>query len=175
MTKLAYCGLGANLEQPIEQINFALRALATSDGIQVLRCSSFYGSTAVGPGEQPDYVNAVAELTSELSAAELLQRFHQIEADCGRQRTLRWGPRTLDLDLLWYDNQQSERADLLLPHPRIRERNFVLWPWRELNPDLDICGLGRVDSLASRVSGDGLWRLPAQTRAADKQKKGETP
>ncbi|WP_370981087.1 2-amino-4-hydroxy-6-hydroxymethyldihydropteridine diphosphokinase [Agaribacterium sp. ZY112] len=161
MTKLAYCGLGANLNQPLEQLQYAIEQLKQNPDIQFLRRSSWYGSTAVGPGEQPDYVNGVAELQTELSAEDLLACFHKIEADCGRKRIIRWGARTLDLDLLWFEGRNSNQAELMLPHPRIAERNFVLWPWRELNPELEIEGLGRIETLASQLSDGGLWQLKA--------------
>ncbi|MDX9873673.1 MAG: 2-amino-4-hydroxy-6-hydroxymethyldihydropteridine diphosphokinase [Spongiibacteraceae bacterium] len=132
----AFIGLGSNLQQPAEQLRRALAALRTLPGTQLGAISSFYGNPAIGPGEQPDYVNAVAELHTTLEPMALLRRLQAIELAHGRVRTERWGARTLDLDLLLYDQQVIDEPDLTVPHPRLTERDFVLVPLAEIAPDL---------------------------------------
>lgn len=131
-----FIGLGSNLEAPRQQLQAALNALDALPRTRLLRCSSFYRSAAVGPGEQPDYLNAVAEIDSGLSAGELLDALQAIEADQGRERSIRWGARTLDLDILLFGEEVLDTERLQVPHPRMAERNFVLLPLAELEPRL---------------------------------------
>ncbi|SDJ89411.1 2-amino-4-hydroxy-6-hydroxymethyldihydropteridine diphosphokinase [Microbulbifer yueqingensis] len=131
-----FIGLGSNLEAPRQQLQAALSALDALPRTRLLRCSSFYRSAAVGPGEQPDYLNAVAEIDSGLSAGELLDALQAIEADQGRERSIRWGARTLDLDILLFGEEVLDSERLQVPHPRMAERNFVLLPLAELEPRL---------------------------------------
>ena len=118
--------------------------------------SRLYATRPFGPVEQDDFVNAVAGVLTELSAPELLVELRAIETARGRVRTVRWGPRVIDLDLLVHGRTRLESAELTLPHPGIVERNFVLYPLADIAPDLDIPGQGRVAALASRLSGDGI-------------------
>lgn len=114
----------------------------------------------MGPPEQPDYINAVAALETELAPRALLSALQSIEARHGRTRgPLRWGPRTLDLDLLLYGEERIESADLVLPHPGVAERPFVLYPLHELVPALEIPGRGSLRALLERCSDAGLERL----------------
>ncbi|MFI2813135.1 MULTISPECIES: 2-amino-4-hydroxy-6-hydroxymethyldihydropteridine diphosphokinase [Microbulbifer] len=131
-----YVGLGSNLSQPQRQLQDALAAMGSTPGIRLLRCSSFYRSAPVGPGDQPDYINAVAELETALAPHELLDRLQQIESDQGRERDVRWGARTLDLDILLFGQDTLDTPRLQVPHPRMGERNFVLLPLAELAPAL---------------------------------------
>ena len=133
-----YIGLGSNLQQPLQQVEQALTELNLLASTHLQACSGWYQSRAVGPGQQPDYINGVALLQTELSADTLLAALQQIENRHHRRRDLRWGARTLDLDLLLFGDQLIDTPTLTVPHPRIAERNFVLYPLAELNPTLVI-------------------------------------
>jgi 2-amino-4-hydroxy-6-hydroxymethyldihydropteridine diphosphokinase len=129
----AYIGLGSNLADPLQQLQRAAQALATLPETRLDTLSSIYRSAAIGPGEQADYLNAVAKIDTALPPAELLAALHRIEATQGRQRIERWGARTLDLDLLLYGDFSSKKAELQVPHPRLAERDFVLLPLKEVS------------------------------------------
>lgn len=131
-----YIGLGSNLANPAEQLRSALTAMDAIPQTRVADCSAFYGSAPVGPGEQPDYVNAVAKLETELDAVTLLDALQAIENQHGRERSIRWGARTLDLDILLFGSEIIDSSRLSVPHPRMGERNFVLQPLAELAPEL---------------------------------------
>lgn len=129
---VAYIALGSNLENPAQQLQTACDALASEATIRISAGSSVVRSAAVGPGQQPDYLNAVAAMTTSLSAEALLDRLQAIERAQGRERSVRWGPRTLDLDLLLYGGQQICSPRLQVPHPAMAQRHFVLYPLSEL-------------------------------------------
>ncbi len=131
-----YIGIGANLGCPREIIEAAIAVLEQMDDTWEHRRSSLYRTAPVGPPGQPDYVNAAVSFVTDLSPADLLSRLHAIEADFGRERTIRWGPRTLDLDLLIHGDRIIDGPTLTVPHPRIQERGFVLAPLAELAPTL---------------------------------------
>ncbi len=132
-----YIGLGSNLNNPIYQIKKALRVLATISTVSLKNHSSLYCSKAVGPKNQPDYINAVAILSVKLSPFQLLKKLQTIEIEHGRTRTgKRWQARILDLDILIYDNKQLQSPNLVLPHPELYNRMFVLQPLYECVPDL---------------------------------------
>jgi 2-amino-4-hydroxy-6-hydroxymethyldihydropteridine diphosphokinase len=137
-----YIGLGSNLALPEKQIQAACKSLASLSETKLVRCSSLYHSHPMGPQDQPDYVNAVAQIETELSPASLLQQTQLIETQQGRMRkTKRWGPRTLDLDILLYGQQQIDTEHLKVPHPGMKQREFVLYPLFEITPDLILpCG-----------------------------------
>lgn len=156
---LAYIGLGSNLEQPDQQVMQALSELNEIDGCHLRAASELYGSTPVGPAGQPDYVNAAASLETQLSPIQLLDALQAIENNHHRVRDLRWGPRTLDLDLLLYDNQTIESERLTVPHPRLQERNFVLYPLADIDPQLTLPSGITLQSLLVNCSRDGLWPL----------------
>jgi 2-amino-4-hydroxy-6-hydroxymethyldihydropteridine diphosphokinase len=124
----AYIGLGSNLLDPLAQLRRAVQAIAALPQSQLRRVSTAYRSAAVGPGEQPDYLNAVLQLDTDLEAPRLLAALQAIEHDQGRVRTVRWGPRSLDLDILLYGDARIDSPTLSIPHPAMRERNFVLHP-----------------------------------------------
>ncbi|MFH1747420.1 MAG: 2-amino-4-hydroxy-6-hydroxymethyldihydropteridine diphosphokinase [Planctomycetota bacterium] len=135
MTDGIYIGLGSNLGSRAEHIYSALRELAQDDTMCVKRCSRLHETTPVGgPPDQPLYLNAVAELSSELSPHDLLAHMQAIEAQHGRVRAVRNGARTLDLDLLLYGQRVIDDADLVVPHPRMWERPFVMQPLAEICP-----------------------------------------
>ncbi len=150
----AYIGLGSNLQAPRRQLERALEALAALPRSQVLKASRFYRSPPLGPADQPDYLNAVALLETELAPLALLDRLQALENAQGRVRTRRWGPRTLDLDLLLYDRRRIDHPRLQVPHPGIAERDFVLKPLAEIAPGLEVPGLGRVAALLAQCPLD---------------------
>lgn len=129
----AYIALGSNLDDPLSQLRAAIRALQTLPDTVLSRVSGVYRSAAVGPGPQPDYLNAVALLYTDLLPLALLDALQQIERDQHRVRSVRWGPRTLDLDLLLYADQEIDSPRLTVPHPRMAQRHFVLYPLHEIS------------------------------------------
>jgi 2-amino-4-hydroxy-6-hydroxymethyldihydropteridine diphosphokinase len=126
-----YVGLGSNLGDRLENLRRAVELLDASDGVAVVRTSSVYETDPVGP-PQPDFLNAVAEISTDLGPHELLARCKAIEAELGRTPGERWGPREIDLDLLLYGDERIDTGELVVPHPRMNERAFVLVPLREL-------------------------------------------
>ena len=150
----AYVGIGSNLAAPRAQVLQAFDALGQLPHSRLVLRSGLYESKPLGPEAQPDFVNAVGAVVTTLDARDLLSELQQIEKAQGRVRPAeRWGPRTLDLDLLVFGRIELDEADLTLPHPRIAERNFVLLPLAEIAPHLEIPGLGTVKTLASRRDG----------------------
>ncbi len=151
----AFVGLGSNLGEPIAQVREAMRELDELPHTQRIRQSRLYHSAPLGPAGQPPYVNAVAMLHTTLGPDALLAGLHDIEQRHGRQRNERWGPRTLDLDLLLYGEQQIATPRLRVPHPELHRRDFVRVPLFDLAPDLYLPGLGPladyVDSAAQRA------------------------
>ena len=136
----AFLGLGANLGDPVHTIAQAVHALGGTDGISVTRCSSFYRTSPVGKTDQPDFVNIVVRIETTLSADDLMTALLDVEHRLGRVRTDRWGPRTIDIDLLIYGDCQIETERLTVPHPRMLDRRFVLVPLIEIAHDLQVPG-----------------------------------
>ena len=156
---IAYVALGANLGDPAATIRAAFGALANLPESRVVHCSSLYRTTPVGNTEQPEFINAVAALETTLAPESLLDALFDIEARFGRIRTEKNGPRTLDLDLLLYNNQQLNLPRLTLPHPRLHLRAFVLYPLAELAPDLQLPGRGSIAAWLPAVANQGISRL----------------
>jgi 2-amino-4-hydroxy-6-hydroxymethyldihydropteridine diphosphokinase len=146
----AVVALGANIGDPHEQMDLAIAML--KEATQVIAVSSYYATKPVGGPEQPDYINAVCTLESELPALDLLSLLHGIEKSLGRERIERWGPRTIDLDLIQYGALLSKAEELELPHPRAFERRFVLEPWHEIEPDAVLLTHGKVSDLLAQLS-----------------------
>lgn len=156
----AYVGIGSNLDDPPARVREAIAALAELPQSRLLARSSLWHSSPFGPVPQADFCNAVVALLTTLAVREFFTALRALEARLGRTPPReRWGPRRIDLDLLAMAGEQVNRADLVLPHPGIVERNFVLYPLAEIAPDLQLPGLGRVAELAARVSTQGLRRL----------------
>lgn len=133
MTALtSYIAMGSNLQQPLQQLRSATKGLAQLPDSTLISISQAYRSAAVGPGEQPDYLNAVARVDTRLPPRELLAGLQALERAHGRERSERWGARTLDLDILLYGDLYMDEPALTIPHPRMRERNFVLYPLAEV-------------------------------------------
>lgn len=167
---ISYIALGSNLDHPQQQLHRALNSLQTLADSRLVSTSSLYQSKAVGPGEQPDYLNAVCRVDTKLTALELLIALQEIEQKQGRMRSEHWGPRTLDLDLLLYGFESISEPTLQVPHPRMFERNFVLYPLAEIAPDLHFpqsLGLPKevaLGSLLAQVGSSGLTRLETQSK-----------
>jgi 2-amino-4-hydroxy-6-hydroxymethyldihydropteridine diphosphokinase len=158
-TVIAYIGLGSNLQNPSEQIHSARAAIAALACINEQAFSSLYKSAPMGPQDQPDYVNAVMAVATDLSPIELLRALQTIENSHGRVRGERWGARTLDLDILLYGNQVIALPDLTVPHAGLTERAFVLYPLYEIAPQLDIPDKGKLVDLLDNCPLAGLTRL----------------
>jgi len=155
---LAYVGLGSNLEAPRDQLARALAALASLPLSERIACSSLYSSSPVGPRDQPDFINAVAAIRTRLSPLALLDQLQALEQRHRRVRNRHWGPRTLDLDLLWYDDLSYCSPRLTIPHPEMSHRRFVLEPLAEIAPTLTLGGELPL-TLAGRLEDQTLTRL----------------
>ncbi len=156
---LAYVALGANLADPTTQVRAALTALTELPQSRLLRASSLYRTAPVGIAHQPDFINAVAALETTLSPHELLAALFAIEAAFGRRRDYHHAPRTLDLDLLLYDEQVIDSPHLTLPHPRLHLRAFVIAPLLEIAPDCRIPGRGLAAAWLPAVSTQAIEKL----------------
>lgn len=156
---LAYVALGANLDDPLAQVRAAAQALTGLPKSQLLRVSSLYRTTPVGIHGQPDFINAVAALTTTLAPHELLDALFAVEARFGRRRDFHHAPRTLDLDLLLFDEQVIDSAALVLPHPRLHLRAFVIAPLLEIAPDCRIPGRGAAAAWLPAVSMQHIEKL----------------
>lgn len=154
-----FIGIGANLDDPLTQVTRALRELAELPETALIAASPLYRSPPLGPPGQPDYVNAVAELSTSLAPHALLDELQGLERAHHRVRAERWGPRTLDLDLLLYGEAVIDDERLTVPHPGIASRAFVLLPLVDLAPALELPGLGRVRELCAALDVCELSRL----------------
>ncbi len=156
----AWIGLGSNLDDPPRQLDAAIAGLARLPDTRLIAVSRRYWSDPVGPQDQPRFLNAAASLLTRLGAPELHAAMRALERELGkRPPAVRFGPRRIDLDLLAYDELSLKTDTLELPHPRLHERAFVLYPLAELAPELWIAGRGRVAALKAAVASDGLSPL----------------
>lgn len=155
----AYIALGSNLEDPRTQVERGFAALAALPHTRVDARSRLFLTRPWGVRDQPDFVNAVAAIHTDLSPRELLDALLAIETRAGRVRGVRNGPRVLDLDLLCYGDRVERAADIEIPHPRLHQRAFVLVPLADVAPDLEIPGRGRVRDLLARVDTTGCTPL----------------
>ncbi|HEX5056288.1 MAG TPA: 2-amino-4-hydroxy-6-hydroxymethyldihydropteridine diphosphokinase [Gammaproteobacteria bacterium] len=159
----AYIGLGSNLDNPIGQVRTAMTELGSIARTRVMKQSSLYRSPALlsaeNPRPQPDYINAVVAVETELAAGALLDQMLLIERSHGRHRGLRWAARTLDLDLLVYGDAQLDGPALTVPHPGLPKRAFVLYPLHEIAPDLEVPGHGAVALLKDRCQAETIQRI----------------
>ena len=159
----AWVAIGGNQGQVRATLEAAIEAIDALPGTRVLQRSSLYRTPAWGRTDQPDFINGVLAVETTLAAPDLLANLLGIERRFGRLRDEdagRWGPRTLDLDLLLYDEQVLELPGLSLPHPRLHERAFVLVPLAEIAPGLVVPGWGRVDGLLAKVDASGIEAIP---------------
>lgn len=145
----AVIALGANIGNPKENLDLAVALLREATEVQAV--SSYYTTAPVGGPEQPDYLNAVCIIDTELPAMDLMSLLHGIEKSLGRERIEQWGPRTIDLDLIQYGGLLSKANELQLPHPRAHERRFVLEPWFEIEPDAILLTHGSIKELLEQL------------------------
>lgn len=167
MTHVVFA-LGTNIGNRIAHLRYALQSLEQHEGVTVEAVSSIYETEPVGGPNQENYLNAVITAESKLSAADLLHLCHEIENERQRTREVRWGPRTLDVDLLIVGDVVSDDPALTLPHPRAHERGFVLVPWASIDPLTVIPGHGTVHDCAARVGSEGVWLSQLQWEQASK-------
>lgn len=165
MTRV-YIALGSNLAQPLQQVEQGWQALSALPLTRAVARSPWYQSVAVGP-VQPDYINGVAALDTELAALDLLDALQAIELSQGRERKEHWGPRTLDLDLLLFGNEEIQHPRLTVPHPRIGQRNFVLQPLLDLDPNLQLPNAVSVAALLAQCGTENLRSLSDAAGAID--------
>jgi 2-amino-4-hydroxy-6-hydroxymethyldihydropteridine diphosphokinase len=145
----AVIALGANIGNPKEQMDLAVAMLRESTDVEAV--SNYYSSKPVSDIPQPDYLNAVCIVESELPALDLLALLHGIEKALGRERNERWGPRTIDLDLIQYGSLLSSADELQLPHPRAHERRFVIEPWHSIDPDAILLTHGKISEISEQL------------------------
>lgn len=158
--KTVFIGLGSNLDKPLSQVKAAIAQIKKHSDLTLINTSGFYASAPMGPQDQPDYINAVVEVTTNLSAEQLLDVLQQIENQQGRVRKQRWGARTLDLDILLFAKEVIKTDRLTVPHSGIAERNFVLYPLRDLvDENFVIPILGTVKDLLKHCPDTDIKRL----------------
>ena len=157
---LAYVGIGSNLLDPAAQVKSALAELGRLPRTRLVKASSLYRTAPIGFAGQPDFVNAVASLETSLQPAELLAELQAVENRHARERSFKDAPRSLDLDLLLFDEIIQARAELTLPHPRMHERAFVLKPLLEIAPGIAIPGVGPAAARLPEIAGQQVERIP---------------
>jgi 2-amino-4-hydroxy-6-hydroxymethyldihydropteridine diphosphokinase len=155
----AFIALGSNLQDPQLQVERALQTIANTLNIKLIKASSLFKTAPIGYDNQPDFINAVAEIETDLSPLELLHTLLAIEAKHGRERPFPNAPRVLDLDVLLYANVEFNTAELTLPHPRMHTRGFVMLPLAEIAPKINIGNHGYADELASKCDNQGVSKL----------------
>lgn len=156
MSVTAYIALGSNLENPGLQLQRAVDEIASATHIELSDCSRLYLSAPLGPGNQPDYCNAVVKIETSLEPVALLNATQSIEDNHGRVRSVRWGARTLDLDILLYGNQVIKTERLTVPHYQMHVRNFVLCPLADISPELILPNGEKLQQLVDENGHDGL-------------------
>lgn len=155
-SNIAYIALGSNLAEPADQLADAVKAIRALAGVKILACSHWYANRAIGPGEQPDYLNGVIAVETSLAPMNLLRELQQIENQQGRVRNEHWGARTLDLDIALFGDIISDDPVLTLPHPRLCERDFVVLPLAEITPDLNLPNGPPISNIASGFDANAL-------------------
>ena len=158
---VCYIGLGSNLQNPQQQLNAAKNAIEQIPNTNVIKCSSIYQSEAITlDGKiQPDYLNAVIKIETQLMSEILLDELQSIESQQGRVREKRWGERTIDLDILLFGDQQIKTERLTIPHCEMKNRNFVLYPLSQISPELKLLGNDKLADLLTAVSDQCLNKL----------------
>jgi 2-amino-4-hydroxy-6-hydroxymethyldihydropteridine diphosphokinase len=151
---VSYLGLGANLGNPIRQLQQALVLLHHSQGISISQVSSLYETSPVGYLDQPNFYNLVVEIDTTLSPTQLLSKTQKVEQRLHRVRKERFGPRTIDVDILLYEQRVVQLPDLIIPHPRLAERAFVLIPLRELTGNIVLPSGTQLDSTMAQLPKD---------------------
>jgi 2-amino-4-hydroxy-6-hydroxymethyldihydropteridine diphosphokinase len=156
--RAAVLALGSNLGDRQDILQGGVDAIAGIEGVRLTSVSPVYETVPVGGPTQPDYLNAVVLANVAIPSDELLDRLHEVEAAFDRVRVVRWGPRTLDIDIITVAGEHSDDPDLTLPHPRAHERAFVLAPWHDADPGAVLPGHGPVADLLARVGQAGIRR-----------------
>ena len=156
--RAAVLALGSNLGDRGDILQGAVDAIEGIDGVHVTAASPVYETAPVGGPAQPEYLNAVLLVTTSLPSPDLLDRLHEVEAAFDRVRLVRWGPRTLDIDIITVAGERSDEPELTLPHPRAHERAFVLAPWHDADPDAVLPGHGTVADLLATAGQAGIRR-----------------
>lgn len=156
--RTAYLALGANLGDKLENMREAVRLLEADGRCTVVARSSIYVTKPVGVEDQPDFVNAVIEVKTSLTPVDLLKLCNDVEGRLGRERTIRWGPRVIDIDILLYEGAAVDEPNLTIPHPQMKERAFVLVPLAEIAPDLELPGGPTAREAAKRIGENGIER-----------------
>lgn len=170
MSHRVYVALGSNLDNPLAQIDAALSALARLAETRLVARSPLYRNRALGPGRQPDYINAVAALVTGLDPHDLLDAVQDIEISRGRERKPeRWAPRVIDLDILLYGELQVSDGRLTLPHPEMHRRRFVLQPLSDIAPELEIPGHGPVQDLLRQAPPHELVKVSLTEAAVESE------
>ncbi len=155
----AYIAIGSNLQSPQQQVSAAFAEIAKLPATRLEARSQLYRTRPLGPQNQPGYINAAAGVLTQLDARALLDALLEIERRMGRDRCERWGPRIVDLDLIWMAGERIDEPGLQVPHPGVSERNFVLYPLADIAPSLEIPGHGRVSVLKAMAGGAGIELL----------------
>jgi len=161
MAETVYIGLGSNLQNPIQQVQLALQRLHALPQTQVIKCSSLYRTAPLGGLDQPDYINAVAQLMTDLSPLELLSNLQLLENLQGRIRQQRWGARILDLDIVLYGQHHIDQPRLTVPHVGLYERSFVLYPLYECSPELILPNGQALSELVSLLVQNEIQKIAA--------------
>lgn len=156
-----YIGLGSNLASPDRQIGRAITAIARLPTTKLTKTGSWYKTRAIGPGRQPGYLNTVVAIATALTPLRLLKALQDIEHQQGRKRIVRWGPRTIDLDILLYGGQTIHCKKLTIPHPRLTQRNFVILPLADVAPDLVLPDATPLRQLLANCGTAGIVRVKA--------------
>ncbi|MGD0703269.1 MAG: 2-amino-4-hydroxy-6-hydroxymethyldihydropteridine diphosphokinase [Trebonia sp.] len=165
--------LGSNLGDRQEILLAAVDAVGRIEGVRVEKASPVYETAPVGGPPQPDYLNAVVLARTTLPSLDLLGRLHEVEAEFDRVRLVRWGPRTLDIDIITVAGERSDDPELTLPHPRAHERAFVLAPWHDVDPDAVLPGHGPVADLLKLTDSAGIRRNGVCSRSVRADPRGE--
>ena len=155
----AFIALGSNLQDPQAQVKRALKTIANTTNIKLIKASSLYRTVPVGYDNQPDFINAVAEIETDLNPLALLHTLLEIETQHGRERPFPNAPRVLDLDVLLYEGVATNTPELTLPHPRMHTRGFVMLPLAEIAPKISIGNHGYADELAAKCDNQGVSKL----------------
>jgi 2-amino-4-hydroxy-6-hydroxymethyldihydropteridine diphosphokinase len=155
----SYVAIGSNLDDPVRQVREAFERLAAIAATRLVARSRLYATKPLGPQDQPDFINAAAGLVTRLSARQLLDALLEVERTMGRHRAGRWGPRIIDLDLIWQVGPPIAEPDLCVPHPGVSARNFVLYPLADIAPTMRIPGMGTVLEMRRSIDDAGLTVL----------------
>jgi 2-amino-4-hydroxy-6-hydroxymethyldihydropteridine diphosphokinase len=158
----AVISLGSNIGDKFSYLQSAVNEINSLGDSEILICSSVYKTKPIGFEDQDDFLNAVLILETDISAEELLKKLQLIELNLGRERTIKWGPRTIDLDLIDYEKLVLNTKDLILPHPRAFERCFVLKPWNEIDDNAEIIGQGNVKQILQNLDCLGVEIYPSK-------------